>query len=908
MFLISDKEKEQIESFPIAISLAQIIDEKLEYFLVSDGFCNLFRIDRETAILGLNNKEYSKLDKFDQVWVREVESNFIKGHLDKYNITCRTKLYDNKEYLIVNINAEKKIIDGKVFVYFSYSDISNSYVQETKVYKIFQEQRTKIAEESPNAIIVIAKKDYRILYLNQVAKTMFKDSSTLADNFKCYNLVKNADKPCDYCPIVSNKNSDSFFFQKFVELDKEFKIHFAETVWDNEEAYIEYLIDETEQKRNQRLFNLYKDLIEHRKNTDSEIGALYCFDLVTQKIVFYFTNASKYNFDGKTFDEVVTYYYPNIVGDEDRKKFKDYFKFEKIKAHYFDQKSSQVEYHQKVGDSIIYMRANYNFLVDPISKNPLVVINVLNVTDRIEMEKMLKAIVSYQNEFVMRQDKTTETCIVYSRGNTFLGFPKGYSRYTYKELEHYIHDKAEILGTSGEKRLKTCREREALIKDKLYSVVYKIKVDNDIYYKRSLAFRDDDGDLFTVVYDVTDMSKEAEKRNEKLRLVNNKLFVAQRETSIANKAKSEFLSRMSHDMRTPLGAVISLSDFGISECEDNIFIEYFQQIKENGNYLLSLVNDILDYQQIEGNRIILEEKISRAGDTADAVKRIVILRAKEKSISLIINRKNVNTDKFVIIDSKRMKQVLVNLLNNAIKYTNPGGRVEWSINFEEKNNELFVIHTISDNGVGMSKEFQKRMFEPFAKEANELSALEGGSGLGLVIVKRIVDAMNGSIKCESEIGKGTTFIIKIPKKEPTDKQVKDYLKSLENVAPIYDFTSLKVLVCEDIKINQIIIKKILESKGIVVTIASNGLEGLNLVKTHHYDVVLMDISMPKMSGIDVTKNIRKFNKTLPIIALSANAFSNDIDRYLKAGMNAYLSKPINQEELFITISKLLENN
>ncbi len=908
MFLISDKEKEQIESFPIAISLAQIIDEKLEYFLVSDGFCNLFRIDRETAISELNNKEYSKFDKFDEVWVRDVESNFIKGHLDKYNITCRTKLYDNKEYLIVNINAEKKIIDGKVFVYFSYSDISNSYVQETKVYKIFQEQRTKIAEESPNAIIVIAKKDYRILYLNRVAKTMFRASSTLADNFKCYNLVKNADKPCDYCPIISNKDSDSFFFQKFIELDKEFKIHFAETVWDNEEAYIEYLIDETEQKRNQRLFNLYKDLIEHRKNTDSEIGALYCFDLVTQKIVFYFTNASKYNFDGKTFDEVVTYYYPYIVGDEDRKKFKDYFKFEKIKAHYFNQKSSQVEYHQKVGDSIIYMRANYNFLVNPISKNPLVVINILNVTDRIEMEKMLKAIVSYQNEFVMRQDKTTETCIVYSRGKTFLGFPKGYSRYTYKELENCIHDKAKIIGTSGEKRLKTFREREALIEDKPYSVVYKIKVDNEIYYKRSLAFRDADGDLFTVVYDITDMTKESEKKNERLKQVNNKLFLAQRETSIANKSKSEFLSRMSHDMRTPLGAVISLSDFGISECEDNTFIEYFQQIKENGNYLLSLVNDILDYQQIERNQIVLEEKIFHVGYASEAIKKIVIQRAREKNISFIIDKEKAINYKYVIVDAKRIKQVLVNVLNNAIKYTNPGGFVKWAVTVEKNSNGLFVIHTISDNGVGMSKEFQKRMFEPFAKEMNSLSVTEGGSGLGLVIVKRIVDAMNGSIKCESEIGKGTTFIIKIPMRIPTDKELENHLKSLEDIKLIFDFNSVKVLVCEDIKINQIIIKKILESNGIIVTIANDGLEGLNLVKTNHYDVVLMDISMPKMSGIEVTKNIRKFNKALPIIALSANVFSNDIDRCLQAGMNAYLSKPINQEELFITISKLLENN
>jgi len=522
------------------------------------------------------------------------------------------------------------------------------------------------------------------------------------------------------------------------------------------------------------------------------------------------------------------------------------------------------------------------------------------------MEKMLNAIVREQNEFVMRQESATKSCIVFASENNFVNFPVGYSRYSYQEYEDYVSSHFEVIRTYGQKRIIHCEDRYEQIKEGSYSFTYIINIDGKEYHKRSFSFRAKDNSLFTVVYDVTDLALEEKKKNKKLRKINNQLIKAQNEANIANRAKSDFLSRMSHDMRTPLGAVISLAQFGIEECLDTRYFEYFNQIFENADYLLSLVNDLLYLQTIETNSIELEETVCKYGSTAKAIERIVKLRANEKNIELITSIKNEVNINYVLIDKKRMKQIFVNILNNAIKYTHCGGKVTWSlvIKDDEEGNSI-VIHTISDTGVGMSKKFQKHMFEPFAMENNSLSETEGGTGLGLVITKNIIDAMGGSIICKSKLAKGTTFCITLPRKIPTEAQIQEYFKIQKEQNELIDFKSKRILVCEDVKINRIIIKKLLEDKNAQVTLAVNGLEGVELAKTNNFDAILMDIRMPKLNGILATKEIRKFNKNIPIIALSANAFPQDIKQSIDSGMNAHLAKPIIKEELYKILSKLI---
>ncbi len=900
-----------IDFLPIAISVSQVMAGQLHYISVSQGYCELFKLDYENALYYLNNNPYENIIEDDKFWLYETEHQLVNNNLLFNDYIYRTKIRDNTNISYINVNFRKRIIDNVEYIFTSYNLLTSDSINNNSVRDIIKSQQIKILDDSLNAIIILSKKDFSIKYLNKAALEIVNKPLVNIDSKKCYEYFRNQDKPCSFCPLITNGKMQQIIDVDYTSVDKKVQVYFTETTWNGEDAYVEYLRDVTSEKKIERLFNLYRSLVSYKRNSDVDVGALYCFDLETEKTLFYFLHATKANHENAPFYEVINYFYPTIVGEEDRKKYLEFFNLEKIKENAKSYITDSVEYHQKVSSSVtVFLRASYNFLEDPISKHTLLIVNILDVTQKIEMEKMLDAIVSEQNEFVMRQDVSTKTCIVFARADNFLNFPVGYSRYSYKEYEDYIQNglKDKLIETYGNKRVINCEERNALIKDESYSVTYVLKIDGKIYHKRSLGFRSKDNSLFTVIYDVTDLALAERKKNEKLKNVNKRLVVAQKEANISIKAKSDFLSRMSHDMRTPLGAIISLSSFGIEDSTNSNFFEYFKQIKENGDYLLSLVNDILDFQKIEIDSIVLEEKICKFSETAQAIQRIVKQRALEKNIDFKCSFHKEIESEFVILDKKRMKQVLVNLLNNSIKYTKPGGKVYWDlvVKKDEKGN-VIAIHTISDSGVGMSEDFMKIMYEPFAKELNELSDKEGGTGLGLVISKKIIDAMNGKIECISKIGKGTTFIITLPRKIPTEQQINDY-KNSQNKTIDYDkLIGLKILVCEDVEINSVIIKRLLEQKGTIVELAKDGIEGVKLAKENHYDVILMDIRMPKLDGLSATKEIRKFNKNIPIIALSANAFSLDKKISKEAGMNAHIAKPINKDELFISIINQINN-
>jgi len=900
-----------IDFLPIAISVSQVMDGKLNYISVSQGFCELFKLDYENALYYLNNTPYGKVIEDDKFWLYETEYQLVNNNLLFNDYIYRTKIGDNNNISYINVNFRKRIIDNVEYIFTSFNLLTSDSINNNSVRDIIKSQQIKILDDSLNAIIILSKKDFSIKYLNKAALEIVKKPLENIDSKKCYEYFRNQDKPCSFCPLINNGKTQQIIDVDYTSVDKKVQVYFTETTWNGEDAYVEYLRDVTSEKKIERLFNLYKSLVSYKRNSDVDVGALYCFDLETEKTLFYFLHSTKANHENAPFNEVINYFYPTIIGEEDRKKYLEFYNLERIKENAKKYITDSVEYHQKVSSTVtVFLRASYNFLEDPLSKHTLLIVNVYDVTQKIEMEKMLDAIVTEQNEFVMRQDDSTKTCIVFARANNFLNFPVGYSRYSYKEYEDYIHNglKDKLIETYGNKRVINCEERNEFIKNESYSVTYVLKIDGKIYHKRSLGFRSKDNSLFTVIYDVTDLALAERKKNEKLKNVNKRLVVAQKQANISSKAKSEFLSRMSHDMRTPLGAIISLSSFGIEDSTNSNFFEYFKQIKENGDYLLSLVNDILDFQKIEIDSIVLEEKICKFSETAQAIQRIVKQRALEKHIDFKCSFHKEIESEFVILDKKRMKQVLVNLLNNSIKYTKPGGKVYWDLVVKkDEKGDVIAVHTISDSGVGMSEDFMKIMYEPFSKELNELSDKEGGTGLGLVISKKIIDAMNGKIECISKIGKGTTFIITLPRKIPTEQQINDYKNSKNKTIDYDKLIGLKILVCEDVEINRVIIKRLLEQKGTIVELAKDGIEGVRLAKENHYDVILMDIRMPKLDGLSATKEIRKFNKNIPIIALSANAFSLDKRISKEAGMNAHIAKPINKDELFTTIISQVNN-
>lgn len=373
-------------------------------------------------------------------------------------------------------------------------------------------------------------------------------------------------------------------------------------------------------------------------------------------------------------------------------------------------------------------------------------------------------------------------------------------------------------------------------------------------------------------------------------------------------AQDNFLARMSHDLRTPLNAIIGFSsDEMLSGTGYDEKMDYFKKINSSSKYLLSIINDILERSKIDSGKISLELSDCAIEELFASIQSIVLPLYHKKNIQIKVLFKNI-TNQMVLADKKRMEQIFVNILSNAIKFTPNNGVILVCIEMYEKNNDILNYRvSIRDNGIGMSKNFIPHIFEPFSQETTNDNQNKG-TGLGLSIVKSLVNVMKGNIYVNSEKGVGTVFVVELPLKLSENISVGESGKALGEV----DITGKRVLLCEDHPLNAEIAKRLIESKGARVDVASNGEIGLNKFLSSEefdYDIILMDIRMPVMDGIETTKAIRAIGRkdagSIPIIAMTANAFDDDVRISKEAGMNEHLAKPVNPQKLYETLQKYL---
>lgn len=390
-------------------------------------------------------------------------------------------------------------------------------------------------------------------------------------------------------------------------------------------------------------------------------------------------------------------------------------------------------------------------------------------------------------------------------------------------------------------------------------------------------------------------------QREEINKLNQALVRSLKNEEQANKAKADFMARMSHDMRTPLTTVIGLSEQGIEEAVEKDR-QLFNQIREASGYLLSLLNDILDVEKFDSGKMRKYDEVFDLKALHEQVYNMTSTNAKKKRQEMIVNAQDMPGRPYVYSDRRWLAQILINVIDNAIKYTPERGRISWDIRYEiQDDGTLLVTYTIADNGVGMSKEFMRHMYEPFSQAMNAESKYATSTGLGLSIVKNAVALFGGTIDCESELDQGTTFTLTIPLDYASETQIEALGKkrvAMENTAAL---KGKHLLLCEDVEINAGIIMNILSKYGMTCDHAKNGEEGLTMLASHHYDAILMDIRMPVMDGLVATKKIRETDSKIPIIALSANTYKEDVEQSLAAGMNAHIGKPINTRELIETI-------
>ncbi len=397
--------------------------------------------------------------------------------------------------------------------------------------------------------------------------------------------------------------------------------------------------------------------------------------------------------------------------------------------------------------------------------------------------------------------------------------------------------------------------------------------------------------------------KSLEQKNAALELA------VQRETK-ANLAKREFLFNMSHDIRTPMNAIIGFTALAQTHIDDRDQVEdYLKKISVSSQHLLSLINDVLDMSRIENGKVTLETKPVHLPELVEDIGDAIQVGADKKHVSFTVDTAGMKNED-VIADPLRLEQILINVLANAVKFTPDGGQI--SLRIVQKDTASadcadFEFH-IKDNGIGMSEEFQKHIFEQFARERTSTVSKIQGTGLGLSITKSLVDMMGGRITVESEPGRGSEFTISLrfPVGEAKAGQ-------MIPVSKASDFTGKKLLVVEDNELNLEIASTLLGEAGFEVDTAGNGkiaVEKVEAASAGRYDLILMDVQMPEMDGYEATRRIRalpdKKKAAIPIVAMTANAFEEDQKNALNAGMNGHIAKPLDIQKLFQVLSELLK--
>ena len=453
---------------------------------------------------------------------------------------------------------------------------------------------------------------------------------------------------------------------------------------------------------------------------------------------------------------------------------------------------------------------------------------------------------------------------------------------------------------------------ERKVSDKIPSVIFKspgrngnieyitmvyipVDVKMNVVYKGIILFRNI----------TAEKSKEIE--------ANQKLSYALSAAREASQAKTTFLFNMSHDIRTPMNAVTGFTAMAKKHLDEPGTVkEYLDKIDIAGKQLLSLVNQVLEMSRIESGKIILKEETCDIENVITALMTTYGTHAESKGIRFTATIANVE-HRFVSIDSDRINQITANIIGNAIKYTLEGGSIDCTVNEHPCDREGYGTYTmvVQDTGIGMSQEFQKHIFDEFTRESSTTVSNIQGTGLGMTIVKKLIDLMGGTIDIESQKGKGTKITFSIPMKwsEEATSNVIDQ----KDVKP-QSLKGMRVLLVEDNEMNREIAQELLEENGIVVYTAEDGDIAVDKVRKsspQEYELILMDVQMPHMSGYEATREIRKLNDpqkaNIPIIAMTANAFEEDKKNALDAGMNGHLAKPIDVQKLIQTLTEFRTN-
>ncbi|MEG2393864.1 MAG: ATP-binding protein, partial [Ruthenibacterium sp.] len=657
----------------------------------------------------------------------------------------------------------------------------------------------------------------------------------------------------------------------------------------------------------------YHDELSYRKAIQKATMASFNVNLTQNTILdgkSTFAQITAHMKNAKTAQAYFDQVYTEIISAEMKEKYREIFSRDALLWHFENGETTlSIELPRRIEGRKYWTVVTVHMMRQPENQEVVAFLYSTNVTNERIMQSIMDAIVKTDYDFLVVVDALHNSAVRYSEkgsGNVYADESENFEEETRAYLRSYICPE-DVVHATEEIALKNILAQ--LETQCSYSVFYRVPCPDGSVRKKQLRFcyinREQKSILMTRV-DITAAVEEQEKRNQELLAA---VSMAER----ANAAKSDFLSRISHEIRTPMNAIMGMDQLVLQCLHDAEFVgECIEKSQYASRYLLQLLNDILDMSKIESGRVTLKREVIVCQSFLAAVNTIIETLAAEKGVHYIVTKPENCTDSYVG-DGVRLQQILVNILSNAVKFTPLGGTVRLDISrlaADEKNVQICFV--IRDTGVGIGEAFLPNIFEPFSQEHSGTKSGYGGSGLGLAISKNLVELMGGEISVESVLGTGTTFRVVLsfgvlpPCAEPQPQ------RSAQAQRTQYDFSGKNILLVEDQSLNIMVAKKLLEFKNANVEVAVNGEIGLAMFKSapeHTYDAVLMDIRMPVMDGLQAAACIRALDspwaKIVPILAMSANAFDEDILKSKQAGMDTHLAKPIDAELLYQTLDTLM---
>lgn len=601
--------------------------------------------------------------------------------------------------------------------------------------------------------------------------------------------------------------------------------------------------------------------------------------------------------------------YAQIPAGEMRAKCRETLDVNRLlKRFALGETSVSLELTRNLGGKAYWTVLNVYMMKNHESNDIVAFLYSTDITNEKVMQNMMDTIVRVDYDYLVVVDAIRDSATRYSENCTNVAYAdesQNFEAETREYISRYVcAEDAELI--LKDFTLKNIIEQ--LDQNQSYSLFYSVKAADGQRRRKQLRFNyiNPEYKVFLMTrVDITAVYEEKEKQNEKLAAA---LHLAEQ----ASATKSEFLSRMSHEIRTPMNAIIGMAEIAAGNVENSAFVlECIEKSQEASRYLLSLLNDILDMSRIESGKTVLTQQVFTMQTLFDSINTMVQTQAARERIRYVF-ASDTSVAPAYLGDETRIKQILINLLNNAVKFTKEGGTVTLSVRqTKEQGGKATLECMVADTGIGISPAFLPTLFEPFAQEHNDTTASYGGSGLGLSIARNLARLMGGDITAESRPAEGTRFTVRLElgvvRAGADSVRIEE-----ERQSRVFDFAGKAILLFEDHPLNTMVAKTLLEGKGFTVTHAKNGKIGVEqFVQSAPgtFDAILMDIRMPIMDGLQAASAIRALErldaKEIPIIAMTANAYADDVEKSRQAGMNAHLAKPIEPQKLYETLQNLM---